>query len=99
MMQPPPATVQVSLDGIGIVPPARNLARSPEMAVTVGSASVWATPACSKAVSCAVSFSPAMFQPIVALLGRPPLTPNGLPIETLGTPEPNPPIALGPKPE
>ena len=29
---------------IGIVPPARNLALSPETAVTVGSASVWATP-------------------------------------------------------
>ena len=39
--------VQVSPPGIGIVPPARNFADSPETAVTVGSAKVRATPCCS----------------------------------------------------
>ena len=39
---------------IGIVPPARNFAVSPETAVTVGSASVWATPCRSKACKVAL---------------------------------------------
>src|ERR1700733_8370741 len=41
---------------MGIVPPARNLAVSPETAVTVGSASVWATPCRSKACKVALRF-------------------------------------------
>src|SRR5579864_7776392 len=40
---------------MGIVPPARNFAVSPETAVTVGSASVWATPCRSNARSVALS--------------------------------------------
>src|SRR5271163_3935859 len=39
---------------MGTVPPARNLAVSPETAVTVGSASVWATPCRSKACKVAL---------------------------------------------
>src|SRR3984957_21275463 len=39
---------------IGIVPPARNFAVSPDTAVTVGSASVWATPCRSKACKVAL---------------------------------------------
>ena len=46
--------VQDSLLAIGIVPPAMNLALSPETAVTVGSASVWATPCRSNACSVAL---------------------------------------------
>ena len=55
--------VQVSPLGIGIVPPAMNLALSPETAVTFGSASVWATPcrskACKVAVKLLAAFGPA----------------------------------------
>src|ERR1700722_5451112 len=39
---------------MGTVPPARNFAVSPETAVTVGSASVWATPCRSKACKLAL---------------------------------------------
>src|ERR1700733_15451651 len=39
---------------MGIVPPARNFAVSPAPAVTVGSASVWATPCRSKACKLAL---------------------------------------------
>ncbi len=60
--------VQVSLFGIGIVPPARNFADSPETAVTVGSASVRATPCCSKACRVAVRlWPPPTDHPSVAL--------------------------------
>ena len=52
-------TVEIELElAIGMVPPAVNLALSPEMAVTVGSASTWATPLRSKAEMLALSVVP-----------------------------------------
>ena len=45
-----------------MVPPARNFALSPETAVTVGSASVWATPWRSNACSVALKLWPPLTQ-------------------------------------
>ena len=68
-LQAPPG--QVSPFGIGIVPPARNFADSPETAVTVGSARVRATPCCSKACRVAREvLPPPTVQPSVALFER-----------------------------
>ena len=56
MMQPILPVLQVSLFATGTVPPAMNFALSPDTAVTVGSASVCATPWRSKACSVALKF-------------------------------------------
>ena len=53
---------QFSPLGMGIVPPARNFALSPETAVTVGSAKVCATPSRSKACNCAIMAVPPLVQ-------------------------------------
>ena len=64
---------------IGTVPPARNFALSPETAVTVGSASVWATPCRSKACRVALKFWFPLTQFSIAWeVVTAPLTANGL---------------------
>ena len=68
-----------TLLGMGIVPPARNFAVSPETAVTVGSASVWATPWRSKACRVALKFWPPLTQFSAASeVATAPLIANGL---------------------
>ncbi len=70
---------QDSLWAIGMVPPAMNLALSPETAVTFGSARVWATPCRSKACMLAVSVLAPLVQLSVASVAvRAPLMANGL---------------------
>src|SRR4051812_21187102 len=54
----PPTVVQSSLLGIGISPPAVNLADSPEIAVSVGSARTRETPARSNACKVADAENP-----------------------------------------
>src|ERR1700733_1285520 len=64
---------------MGTVPPARNFAVSPDTAVTVGSASVWATPCRSKACRVAFKFWLPLNQFRVAWVAETaPLTANGL---------------------
>src|SRR5665213_3659069 len=84
-MQLLPLVGQVSPDGTGIEPPARNLALSPETAVTVGSASVLATPWRSKACKVAEKPEPlALVHPSTAwLAASAPLMANGLSSVTL----------------
>ena len=77
--QTPP--VQDSLLGIGMVPPAMNLALSPETAVTVGSASTCATPCRSKAWMVALKVvSPRAQASVASVADSAPLMANGLSI-------------------